>query len=91
MFQSQSHCLYEETNHYSKQVSERIDSLKNNCAPGSDGVTREYLNYGKSDTLFEVLASLVSCILSAQIVSRNFYIRIITPILKTPSPCETVN
>ena len=56
-------------------------------------MTSEHLKYGNSDALCEALASLLSCIFSAQIVSHNFYTGIISPISKEPSvnPCEPVN
>ncbi len=45
MFELQSQYEYKETIIIASQVSELIDSLKNNCTPGCDGVTRENLTY----------------------------------------------
>ena len=41
------------------KVSRLIDTLRHNASPGIDGVTAEHLQYGKSDILCSILASLV--------------------------------
>lgn len=66
-------------------VSELIDNLNNNCAPGIDGITGEHLKYGKSETLCSILSSLFTYLLSWQIVPHTFKVGVIVPVLKKPT------
>ncbi len=59
-----------------------IDKLSKNSAAGYDGITAEYLLYGKSHALCAKLAHLFSLALSWNIVPSTFTIAVIVPVLK---------
>jgi hypothetical protein len=62
-----------------------IKQLKNNSAPGCDGLTAEHLIHGSCPSLLNHLCTLFNIILSHSIVPYSFCIGIIIPILKKPN------
>ena len=64
------------------KVSRLIDTLRHNASPGIDGVTAEHLQYGKSDILCSILASLYSVILTYSYVPSTFTCGVIVPVIK---------
>ena len=58
-----------------------ISNLRKNKSPGLDGITAEYLIYGKSSLLCSLLASLYTIILSRAYVPTLFTTGLIVPIL----------
>lgn len=66
-------------------VSDLIDSLPSGKSPGVDGITIEHLQFGKSETLCELLSNLYSVILSYCHVPTVFHTGVIIPIIKKSS------
>ena len=75
------------------EISELLDSLHRGKSPGLDGITAEHLQYGKSQSMCEILADLFSLMLSRGCVPSVFHTGIIIPILKkaTLDPNEAKN
>jgi hypothetical protein len=67
---------------YPDNVARLIDKLRHNASPGIDGMTAEHLQYGKSDTLCTILASLYSVLLSYSCVPSTFTYGVIIPVIK---------
>jgi hypothetical protein len=68
-----------------ERIADAVDGLTLGCAPGIDCVTAEHLKYGKSRSLYQVLADVFSCCITWGVVPTVFTLRVIVPILKKPS------
>ena len=66
-------------------VSKLLSRLKLGCSPGIDNVCAEHLIYGKSDTLCQILASVMSAIFTWSLVPSSCLVGVIVPILKKPT------
>ena len=65
-----------------EDVDKVIAKLKRNRSPGIDGVTAEFLIYGRSGILCQHLAALYSNILTHNYVPSVFVTGVLVPVLK---------
>ena len=78
----------------SEQLIRRyIKRLKNQTAPGLDGITSEHLKYALNSSLPVHLSVLLTLCFRFGIVPDSFYIGVLVPILKKPNlnPAEAKN
>ena len=79
------------TSHVSPEdVDKVIAKLKRNSSPGIDGVTAEFLIYGRSGILCQHLAALYSNILTHNYVPSVFATGVLVPVLKKSTLNPTV-
>jgi hypothetical protein len=64
------------------EVNNSIAKLKRNSSPGLDGITAEFLLYGRSNVLTQHLAALYSNLLTHNCIPSVFSTGVLVPILK---------